>query len=91
MSDSLDARRKRLLYRSRYRGTKEADHLIGTFADSHVASLPEHELDQLEILLELPDPDLVDWATRRRPVPPEHDSDVMRRLISFNETQKTVI
>jgi antitoxin CptB len=85
MSDSLDARRKRLLYRSRYRGTLETDFLIGRFAASQIVGLDAAQLDRLEALLELPDPDLFDWATRRRPVPPEHDSDIMRLLIRFSE------
>ena len=89
MRDSLDARRKRLLYRSRYRGTLETDHLIGRFAASRLAGMDSGQLDRWEALLELPDPDLFDWATRRRPVPPEHDSDVMRLLIGFNETHES--
>jgi antitoxin CptB len=89
MRDSLDARRKRLLYRSRYRGTLETDHLIGRFAANRLAGMDEGQLDRWEALLELPDPDLFDWATRRRPVPPEHDSDVMRALIAYNETKET--
>jgi len=89
MRDSLDARRKRLLYRSRYRGTLETDHLIGRFAARHLAGMDSGQLYRWEVLLELDDPDLFDWATRRRSVPPEHDSDVMRLLIGFNDTHRT--
>jgi antitoxin CptB len=67
----------------------ETDHLIGSFTARHIAALDEGQLDRLEALLELPDPDLFDWATRRRPVPPEHDSDVMRLLITFNDPYET--
>jgi antitoxin CptB len=46
-SDGLDARRKRLLFRCWHRGTKELDLIIGGFADVHLPTLTDDELDQL--------------------------------------------
>src|SRR5262249_35869885 len=40
----LETRRKRLLYRSVYRGNKENDILLGQFARAHIASLSAAEL-----------------------------------------------
>ena len=40
----LETRRKRLLYRSVYRGNKENDILLGQFARAHIASFDEGEL-----------------------------------------------
>lgn len=57
-SQGLDHRRKRLLFRCWHRGTRELDLLIGRFADAHLPALSEDELAELEVLLEVPDPEL---------------------------------
>ena len=83
MSRPLDIRRKRLLFRSWHRGTKETDLLLGSFAEAHLAGLSEAQLDRYEALLENNDAALFDWVTGRAPPPAEHDSDVLRLLIGF--------
>ena len=60
MTDSPDIRRKRLLFRSWLRGTREADLILGSFAESHLAGFDEPQLDQFEALLEVPDAELFD-------------------------------
>jgi antitoxin CptB len=40
----------------------------------------EAELDALEEVMELPDADLADWLTGRRPIPAEADSAMLRAL-----------
>lgn len=57
-SDGLDVRRKRLLFRCWHRGTREMDLILGRFADAEIESLSDSEMDELEHLLEVPDPDL---------------------------------
>ena len=57
-SEGLDPRRKRLLFRCWHRGTREMDMILGGFADRHIESLTDAEMDDLERLMELPDPDL---------------------------------
>ena len=66
---ALDARRRRLLFRATHRGTTETDRLIGGFVEPRLASFDEATLDALEALMELPDVDLADWLTGRRPIP----------------------
>lgn len=83
MNQPADIRRRRLRYRSWHRGTREADLLLGSFADSHLAGFGDAELDRYEALLECPDPDLFDWIAGRSAPPPEHDHDVTRLLLSF--------
>lgn len=83
MSEPLDIRRKRLLFRSWHRGTRETDLLLGSFAEAHIAGLSEAQLDRYEALLENNDGDLFDWITGRAPAPPEQDSDVLRLLCQF--------
>ena len=88
MSDALDIRRKRLLFRSWHRGTKEADLLLGSFAERHLADLSAAQLDRYEALLENDDADLWDWLVGRRPPPSDHDNDVIRLLLNFRFTPR---
>ena len=78
-----DIRRKRLLFRSWHRGTREADLILGAFAEAHLAGWDTARLDEYEALLECPDADLFDWLTGRAAPPPEHDSEVTRLLLAF--------
>ena len=79
----LETRRKRLLYRSVYRGNKENDILLGQFARAHIAEFGAAELDQYESLLSAGDNDIYDWISGRAAVPPETDSPVLRKLLAF--------
>ena len=79
----LETRRKRLLYRSVYRGNKENDILLGQFARAHIASLSDDELDQYERLLAAGDNDIFDWVSGQATIPPEADTPVLRKLIAF--------
>jgi antitoxin CptB len=79
----LEMQRKRLLYRSVYRGNKENDILLGQFARAHIAEFGAAELDQYERLLNAGDSDIFDWLTGKEAVPPEADTPVLRRLMAF--------
>jgi antitoxin CptB len=83
MNDAQEIRRKRLLYQSGHRGTKESDLLLGAFALAHVRSFTAAELDQFEAILDESDPDLMDWLTGRTLPPPEKMTGVLRRLLDF--------
>jgi antitoxin CptB len=77
---SLDARRRRLLYRATHRGTYENDILLGGFVRRHIDALHESELAALEALLEIPENDLADWLTGRLPIPEEADGPMLQRI-----------
>jgi antitoxin CptB len=83
MTDPPDTRRKRLLYRSWHRGTREADLLLGSFAEARLGEFDAVQLDRFEALLECPDADLYDWIAGRAAPPPEHDNEVTRALLAF--------
>ena len=83
MTESIEVRRKRALYRSWHRGTREMDEILGPFSERHVSYLTDRELGQLEALLERPDPELYGWLVARQPVPSEHQSAVLSMLLSF--------
>lgn len=86
MQQGLDARRKRILFRSLRRGTKESDLVIGGFARSVLTDMDRAQLDALEALLERPDPEVLGWVIGLRPVPPEFDTDVMAMLRAYRST-----
>ena len=83
MTASPDIRRKRLLFRSWHRGTREADLLLGSFAEANLTAFDEGGLDRYEALLECSDADLLDWIAGRTAPPAEYDHDVTRLLIAF--------
>ena len=83
MSETIDIRRKRLLYLATYRGFKEADLLIGGFVKAHVAEMTEGELDQLEALLKQNDRELYAWATDKADAPANLQGPVLDLLKSF--------
>jgi antitoxin CptB len=83
-NDGLDARRRRLLFRSWHRGMREVDLIMGRFADAVIEHLTEHELGEFEQLLEVPDRELLAWVTYETEVPATFDTALFRRLRDFN-------
>jgi antitoxin CptB len=79
----LDTRRRRLLYRATHRGTYENDLLIGGYVSRHVGTMTEDQMAALEAVMELPDADLADWLTGRRPIPAETDSVTLQAIRAF--------
>ena len=83
-SDGLDARRRRLLFRSWHRGIREMDLILGRFADAAIADLSDAELNDFEHLMERPDPELYAWVSGEVPVPREYDTHLFKRLRTFH-------
>ena len=83
-SDGLDARRRRMLFRSWHRGIKEMDLIMGRFSDAHIADLSDRELDDYERLMELRDQEILSWIDGTAPVPAAYDTPLFRRLRDFN-------
>jgi antitoxin CptB len=78
-----DARLKKLRFRAWRRGFREADLILGPFADRHVANMGAAELDEFEQLLEQPDHDLYGWIVGTLPAPPAFDGDLLNRIKAF--------
>jgi antitoxin CptB len=83
-SEGLDVRRRRLLFRCWHRGIREMDLVLGRFADAHIASLGENELDEIDRWLEVPDQQIFAWVNGMEPVPPEYDTPLFLRLRKSN-------
>ena len=58
---NIDILKKKILYRSVHRGTKEMDLLLGNFVKKYVNTLNESELCELESLLNIDDEVLYKW------------------------------
>lgn len=79
-NESIEIRRKRLKFRSWHRGIKEADILLGHFADKHLQDLNDNQLDRYEDLLREPDLKIVSWITKDSKAPEYLQNDVMDML-----------
>ena len=84
-----EARRRKLSFRAWRRGFKEADIVLGHFADDNLAAMSDADLDIFEVLLEVPDHDLYGWIIQRDPTPPEFQSEIMKRLNAFYKIAHT--
>jgi antitoxin CptB len=75
-----DTRRRRLLFRATHRGTYENDLLLGGFVRAQLDAFTEADIEALEALMDLPDVDLADWLTGRRPIPSEDATPMLLRI-----------
>lgn len=80
MGEPLSVRRKRLAYRSLYRGVRESDLIFRRFRDHYLDDLEPADLDRFEAILDESDQDILSWISGRVPVPSHHDHEVFRRL-----------
>ena len=80
-----DARRKKLKMRAWRRGFREADLILGPFADRHVPDFSEAELDLFEALLEEADHDVYGWILEREAPPAPYDGVLMNQLRAFRD------
>jgi antitoxin CptB len=74
---------QRVRFRAWRRGFKEADLVLGGFADAHAAALDAADLDRFEALLNEEDAELYAWIVGRAEPPPEHDHDLFARIRAF--------
>jgi antitoxin CptB len=70
MTETAEARLKRMAMRSWRRGTKEMDLVLGPFADAHLATLSEGDLATYDAILAENDQDLMAWVLGQSPPPP---------------------
>ena len=82
--NDLDARRRRIVFRSWHRGMREMDLLLGRFADARIAQLSAGELVDYEALLEAPDRDIFAWLTGEAATPENFATPVLGKLRAFH-------
>lgn len=75
MTGDCDSMRRKLIFRSWHRGTREMDLLLGRFADQKVRDFDVAMLQLYGDFLEESDPDIYDWVCgRSAPPDPKFDS-----------------
>ena len=61
MIGDIEQIKKRIIYRSNYRGTKEMDKLLGAFTKKYLDQLNVEDLDELVKFLEIDDNNLYNF------------------------------
>ena len=61
MSFDIEQLKKKIIYRSNYRGTKEMDKLLGSFVKNYIDKFTIEELKELEKFLDLDDELIYDF------------------------------
>lgn len=79
-----EARLKRLRFRAWRRGFREADLVLGPFADSHVLSLTETEVEAFERLLDRNDHDVYGWIVMGGDAPTDDEVRLISRIRAFH-------
>ena len=64
--NSIDLLRKKILYRSEYRGIKEMELLLNSFVKKHISDFSIVELKQLDDLLNFDDNCLFKWYLNKK-------------------------
>ena len=61
MNFNIDQLKKKIIYRSNYRGSKEMDKLLGAFTKKYINQLSDKDLMNLEKLLSFDDDELYNF------------------------------
>ena len=64
MDFNIDLLKKKIIYRSNYRGTKEMDKLLGAFTKKYIDELSTKDLLDLEKLLNIDDDNLYSFYNK---------------------------
>jgi antitoxin CptB len=86
MTETAEARQKRMHMRSWRRGTKEMDLILGPFADAHLAGLDAPTLDLYDALLAENDQDLIGWMLGQT-APPAPLAPLVARIAGHARTR----
>lgn len=76
--ETRETRIKRMKMRAMRRGIKEMDIVMERYADAHLATMSDAELDAFDALLHENDQDLLTWVTGTVPAPDEHAALIAR-------------
>jgi len=66
MNLNIDQLKKKIIYRSNYRGTKEMDKLLGAFTKKYINELTNKDLIDLEKLLNIDDDNLYNFYKKSK-------------------------
>lgn len=78
-----DDLRKKLLYRSKHRGSKETDIIFSRFADLYLSDMNSAELLEYDIILNQTDSDIMSWIMGVQVVPSEMPQNLVKKLLNL--------
>ncbi len=78
-----NARLKKLRFRAWHRGFREADLILGSFADAHLEQLSAEQIDAFEALIDQPDHDIYGWINGSLATPEAFDGEVLDLIRTF--------
>lgn len=84
MYDTQEYLLKKLLYKSKNRGCKETDLILGNFAEKFIYHMNIDELNDFARILEASDANIYDWFTNKASPPDHINSKVLQQLLMFN-------
>lgn len=79
--NKLDSIKRKIKYRSEYRGIKELDLLLGNFVKKYVNNFNQEELIDLYNILEIEDEIIYDWyfkKNNKKTIPKNKVSDLLK-------------
>ena len=83
MSYNIENLKKKIRYRSNYRGTKEMDNLLGSFVDSIIEKIDEHDLVKLLKFLDLDDENILKFYKNIKTDVIVDDNEISRMFKDF--------
>ncbi len=81
---TLDLRRRRAKFRAWHRGTREADYIVGGFADRYLDGWDDDGLRWFEDLLDEQDVDVMAWALGTQAAPPRYEGPQLDALLRLD-------
>ena len=82
MINDIENIRKKILFRSWHRGTKEMDLILGEFANNNVSDMDLEDLNKFQEFLNLSDPDLYKWIMTKDDSFPKEFESLFKKIIS---------
>ncbi|QQV75390.1 hypothetical protein H6P87_00946 [Rickettsia tillamookensis] len=71
---------KKLFYRSKNRGCKEMDYILGSFAEKYLSLMDEKKLESYTLILDQNDNDLYNWINNKSSAPSYLDAEIIDKL-----------
>ena len=85
---NIDELKKKIIYRSNYRGTKEMDKLLGAFTKIYINDLNESDLIKLEKLLNIDDENLYKFFNGSKTDIEIENNNITNLFKNFNYSKK---
>ena len=83
MSYNIENLKKKIRYRSNYRGTKEMDNLLSSFVDTIIEKIDEHDLVKLLKFLDLDDENILKFYKNIKTDVIVDDNEITRMFKDF--------